>query len=163
MTSDFIHQLGPALTAHRLKRTAVALADGFEPLFQDMGINVPGGGGSTLLLLDEAGPLGVVEISKRLRLSHPHIVRTTAKLVETGQATFGTDERDARKSIVSLTSSGRDAANRLKILNIHVARAYQALFDEIGTDLIALADRLEEALARESIADRVRSLISEEQ
>lgn len=162
MDGDFIRGLGPALTAHRLRRAGDTLADSFAAIFAEQGIDIPGRSGSTLLLLAKQGPLPVTEIARQLRFTHPLIVRMTGMLVEAGLATAQQDPRDLRRKLIALTARGKQCAARLHALNHHVAAAYLRLFDEIDADLIALLDQLESALARRGIADRVRDELGRE-
>lgn len=161
MERDFVVGLGPALTAHRLKRLGEDLADQLTGVIAEQGLELPARGGSTLLILDQHGPLGVVEIASRLRLSHPHIIRTTRELARLGLATFKSDPADKRRSNVALTRKGSAAAAKLKSLNPSIERGYRDLFDEIGVDLVDVVDKVTRALARRGIAERVRPFLSE--
>lgn len=76
--ADFIQAQGSVFIAHRLRRTSDRIVDHVGGLLDQMRLCVPPRGASMLLMLDERGPIGVVEIAQRLGLSHPLIVRMGA-------------------------------------------------------------------------------------
>ncbi len=71
---DFIRRQGPAYLAHLLRRLSDELVRGADAWYPEVGVTVPPRTTSTLLALDEHGPLGVTEISTLLRQSHPLVI-----------------------------------------------------------------------------------------
>src|SRR5690242_12562275 len=62
-TNDFIRRQGPAFLAHLLRRLSDELVRGADDWYPQVGVAAPPRTASTLLALDERGPLGVTEIS----------------------------------------------------------------------------------------------------
>ncbi|MEO7826759.1 MAG: MarR family winged helix-turn-helix transcriptional regulator [Allosphingosinicella sp.] len=114
-----------------------------------------------LLLVDEQAPIGVVEISRRLRLSHPLIVRLAQRFEVLGLVTIDKDSGDARRKQLIPTDKGRAEAKALRDFNIHLAAMFAQLFGEIDCDLIVVLDRLDAAL-RASPADQRLSRFNQE-
>src|SRR5580692_6042293 len=71
---DFIRSQGPAFLAHLLRRLSDELVRGADEWSPEVGVTAPPRTTSTLLVLDEHGPLGVTEISALLRQSHPLVI-----------------------------------------------------------------------------------------
>lgn len=153
--TDFVAALGRPFTAHRLRRLAELFVDGYAAWLPGFGVTAPARSLSTLLLLAEAGPLGVTEMAARLRLTHPLLIRMTATLEAQGLIAFQADERDARRRPASLTAKGRAEAARVKAAVAVIDRAYAELFDEIGADLLEIAARVETAALSEGFEARL--------
>jgi GNAT superfamily N-acetyltransferase len=66
------------------------------------------------------------------------------------------DRRDDRKRLLSLTPAGRGVHRRLVPVWEAIRAAAHDLLEEAGMDLLADMDRIEAALARRSVMDRVR-------
>ena len=155
MTTDYIESHGRVFLAHRLRRSSDRIVDGIGALLLARGLSVPPRGASMLLLIDEQAPIGVVEVSRRLRLSHPLIVRMARQFEDVGLVTVRKDPDDSRRKQLFVTEKGREEAAALRAFNVRTAAMLGALFEEIGCDLIATLDRLDAALAATPIARRL--------
>jgi DNA-binding MarR family transcriptional regulator len=110
-----------------------------------------------LLLLDEKGPLGIMEIALRLRLSHPLIIRLTSALSAAGYVRLNSDPEDGRRKVVSITPAGRREVAKIHEINRIIEAAFQRLFDESGVDLLAALEKFEAALEAESFEKRLEA------
>lgn len=155
MTPDYIESHGRAFLAHRLRRSSDTIVDQIGAELGAMGLSVPPRGASMLLLIDETASIGVVEISRRLRLSHPLIVRMARHFEEIGLVTIRPDPEDLRRKQLAVTAKGRDEATALRAFNMRVAAMFGALFAEIGCDLLATLDRLDAAIAATPLERRL--------
>lgn len=153
--SDFIVALGRPFAAHRLRRLSDLFVDGNAAWLPRFGVEAPARTLSTLLLLDEAGPLGVTELAARLRLSHPLLIRMTEALAERGLIAFAPDPADARRRPVALTEKGRAEVARVRSAIAVLDRAYAELFAEIGADLVDLVGRVEAACLSDGFGSRL--------
>lgn len=112
----------------------------------------------TLSLLDVRGPLSVTEIAAALKVTHVAVSQVRRSLVAAGLIEATADPEDGRRRALHLTGSGKALVASLwpvwDALNI----AGNGLNREAG-DLSAALDRLEAALNRMSIADRVALLL----
>lgn len=123
-----------------------------------MGVVVPARGMSTVLLLDEAGPLGIMEIAERIRFSHPLVIRLTKDLEDAGVVHVVGDPADRRRRLIELTPTGRGQAEAIRAASRVITAAYQALSAEIGVDLLAMVEHLEAAGDRLPFPQRLRDL-----
>ena len=161
MTDDYIERQGRALVAHRLRRSSDRIVDQIGALLRAAGLLVPPRGASMLLLIDEQTAIGIVEASRRLRLSHPLIVRMARQFEELGLVTIHKDPVDSRRKQLVATERGRAEAQALRAFNVRTATVFGDLFAEIGCDVVALLDRLDAALDASSIEQRLSRLTQE--
>ena len=68
MADDFIESQGSVFVAHRLRRSSDRIVEQVGQVLGTLDLDVPPRGASMLLLIDQEAPVGVVEISRRLRL-----------------------------------------------------------------------------------------------
>ena len=71
---DFIARQGPAFLAHLLRRLSDELIQGAALWYPTVGVTAPPRTISTLIALDDLGPLGVTELATLLRQSHPLVI-----------------------------------------------------------------------------------------
>lgn len=156
--ADFIETAGNVFVAHRLRRASDRIVDQVGELLAAEGLDVPPRGASMLLMIDERGAIGVVEIAQRLRLSHPLIVRMTQRFEQLGLVKIKGDPDDARRRRLVPTGKGRREAEAIRSFNARLAVMFDALFAEIDSPLVAVLDRLDSALEIASIAARMAAL-----
>lgn len=155
MDEDYVAGLGPAFTAHRLRRMSDAFVDACGQWLARQGLSAPPRSISTLRLLLQSEPLSVTEIATRIRLSHPFIVRTLGELERLDLVVLGRDAKDKRKRMVRLTEKGRSEAQAFVATAAPLAAAYASLFEDAGVDLAAALDAVEQAHRRRSLAERL--------
>lgn len=152
---DFIAAQGNVFAAHRLRRASDRIVEQIGDRLAAMGLDVPPRGASMLLLIDEHESIGVVEIARRLRQSHPLIVRMVQRFEELGLVTIVADPEDARRRSLVLTEKAYREAKMIRAFNVRVNAMFDALFAEIGCPLMTVLDRLDAALDATSIAERM--------
>lgn len=132
--SDFIQQQGPAFLAHLLRRLADELVQGAAEWYPTVGVNAPPRTISTLLALDEQGPLGVTELAGMLRQSHPLVIVWIRELKRLSLVKSRSDPADRRRTVISLTTKGRnEVASVRKALRV-MGRASAELLELAGPD-----------------------------
>jgi DNA-binding MarR family transcriptional regulator len=154
--NDFIHKQGPAYLAHLLRRLSDELVRGADAWYPTVGVTVPPRTTSTLLALDEHGPLGVTEISALLRQSHPLVINWIRQLQAQGFVKTRVDKSDRRRTVVALTAKGVSETRRLRKALVGMGEASQVLMDEAASGLFDALWRMEQACRREPFADRLR-------
>jgi DNA-binding MarR family transcriptional regulator len=154
---DFIHRQGPAYLAHLLRRLSDELVRGADAWYPEVGVTAPPRTTSTLLALDEHGPLGVTEISALLRQSHPLVINWIRQLQAQGFIKTRLDKDDRRRTLVTLTAKGADETRHLRKALTRMGKASQALMDEAAPGLFDALWRMEQACRREPFADRLRT------
>jgi DNA-binding MarR family transcriptional regulator len=130
---------------------------GADAWYPEVGVTAPPRTTSTLLALDENGPLGVTEIAALLRQSHPLVITWIKQLQAQGFAKTRADKIDRRRTIVALTAKGVSETRRLRKALVCMGETSQALMDEATSGLFDALWRMEQACRRESFADRLRN------
>jgi DNA-binding MarR family transcriptional regulator len=129
---DFIHQQGPAFLAHLLRRLADELVQGAADWYPTVGVTAPPRTISTLLALDDRGPLGVTELAELLHQSHPLVIVWIKELSHLSLVTSKTDPDDGRRTVISLTSKGRKEVVNVRKALVTMERASVELLDLAG-------------------------------
>jgi DNA-binding MarR family transcriptional regulator len=130
--NDFIHQQGPAFLAHLLRRLADELVQGAADWYPTVGVTAPPRTISTLLALDDRGPLGVTELADLLQQSHPLVIVWIKELSRLSLVTSKTDPNDGRRTVVSLTHKGRKELVNVRKALVTMERASVELLDLAG-------------------------------
>lgn len=156
--SDFIHEQGPAFLAHLLRRVSDDLVKAAEQWYPEVGVSAPPRTTSTLLVLDDGGPLGVTEIASRLRQSHPLVIVWIRQLDALGFVETRSDPKDGRRSVVRLTRQGRAEVRRVRRALEVMGKVSQQLMDETGTDVLPALCRMDESARRRPVVDRLRAV-----
>ena len=155
---DFIESHGSAFLAHRLRRSSDRVIEQISGILLQLGLDVPPRGASMLLLIVEHQQIGVVEISRRLRSSHPLIVRMAGEFQERGLVEINADPSDGRRRVLSPTDKARHEAAALQTFNADLNSMFDALFADIGASLISVLDRFDGQLDASSIPTRLANL-----
>ncbi|HEY4126681.1 MAG TPA: MarR family transcriptional regulator [Gammaproteobacteria bacterium] len=155
-TEDFIQRQGPAFLAHLLRRISDELVRGADAWSPEVGVSAPPRTTSTLLALDEHGPLGVTEIAKLLRQSHPLVINWVKQLQDHGLIKTQADTGDGRRTVVALTAKGVAEVRHIRKALRRMSEASQALMDEAAPGLFDALWRMEQACRREPFAERLR-------
>jgi DNA-binding MarR family transcriptional regulator len=158
--ADYIESHGSAFLAHRLRRSSDRIVDQISGVLLQLGLDVPPRGASMLLLIVEHQQIGVVEISRRLRLSHPLIVRMAREFQERGLVEVNADPSDGRRRVLSPTDKARHEAAALTAFNTDLNALFDDLFADIDASLISVLDRFDAQLDASSIPVRLDALKS---
>lgn len=155
MNEDFVTSLGLPLLSHRLRRAAEAVLEATGTFLARQGFAAPPRSVSTMLLLAENAPLGITEISARLKLTHPLIIKLVRSLAEAGYVREERDPEDSRRRLISLTPEGARQAALVRRVNRMVAQALEQLAAESGADLFDAVARFERAVAERPLIERM--------
>ncbi|MES3082420.1 MarR family winged helix-turn-helix transcriptional regulator [Sphingomonas faeni] len=158
--ADYIESHGSAFLAHRLRRSSDRIVDQISGVLLQLGLDVPPRGASMLLLIVEHQQIGVVDISRRLRLSHPLIVRMAREFESRGLVEINADPSDGRRRVLSPTDKARYEAAALRIFNANLEAMFDDLFANIDASLISVLDRFDAQLDASPIPTRLANLKS---
>ena len=156
--TDYIQEQGPAYLAHLLKRLSDHLVDGARLWYPQVGVRIPPRTTSTMLALDDFGPLGITEIAACLRQSHPLVITWVNTLQELGFVESQSAPEDGRRSIVHLSRQGRREVKRLRVALLTMERASRDLMDQAGDGLFEALWRMEAACREQAFAQRLAAL-----
>jgi len=140
---DFIQQQGPAFLAHLLRRLADELVQGAADWYPTVGVTAPPRTISTLLALDEHGPLAVTELAGMLRQSHPLVIVWIRELTRLTMVKSKDDPTDRRRTLVSLTAKGRNELVRIRSALMVMEQASAELLELAGPDSLQMLWALE--------------------
>jgi DNA-binding MarR family transcriptional regulator len=151
---DYVGALGMAVLPHHLRRLVDTFIAQRADMTEQMGLLSPPRASSMMRLLAEQGPLGVVEVAQRLRLSHPFISQMTQSLKQSGLVETHKSKTDGRKQLLALTAAGRAEAIVIRDNHDVLTRVYQELCEEIGVDLFGASQDAMRALDARTLAER---------
>lgn len=114
-----------------------------------------------LSLLDERGPLSVSEIAEALNVTHAAVSQVRQSLSAAELINAAADPADRRRRALCLTAKGEALVDQVRPL-WEALEAVGAAINREADDPAAALDRLESALDRMSIAERIEGLIGPE-
>lgn len=145
---------GASAIGARLRRLSERIDRDAGRLYDDMGLVFEQRWFSVVNLLMMSGPLSVGELAAALHVSHASVSQIRAGLAGAGLITWDVDAANARLRRIRLTPAGQERVKTLTPLWEALAAAAIELNAESG-DALAALDRLETAVSRQSLYDRV--------
>lgn len=155
---NYVSSLGPAFLARRLLRLSDAFVDDIETFLREAGLITPARAFSSLLLLQEAPGLAIMQVAAQIQMSHPLIINLLSQLEQLKLVYFCMDESDRRRRLIYLTPEGEAEAAQIRAALPAICAAYAELSAEADVDLMAVIDRLDAAMARRPFLQRLRAL-----
>lgn len=152
---DYIRQLGPVVLDHRFRRITEALLRTAQEIYDARGVEFRSRWASTFQLLYGGSPLAVGQIATHLRLTHPGVIGITNEMISAGIARAATDDDDARRRMIALTTKGRRLAPELFAIWEELGEAQRQRFLEAGVDIIPVIDKVDDGLAQRSLSSEV--------
>ena len=143
---------GAAIGA-RLRRLSEAIDRDATRHYATMGIKFEQRWFGVLNQLALNGPMTVSELAAALRIARASVSQTRQSLEDAGIVVTEAHPSDARQRHLVLTNAGTKLVRRLKPLWQAMDEA--ALEIDAEANAVAALDRLDEALARQSLFDRI--------
>lgn len=154
--NDFIHQQGPAFLAHILRRLADELVQAAADWYPTVGVSAPPRTISTLLALDERGPLGVTELAGLLKQSHSLVIVWIKELSRLSLVVQERDPSDGRRTVISLTAKGREELLQVRKALVAMEQASTELLSLGGDDVWQELWSMERGCREHSFLGRLR-------
>ncbi|MFL6657037.1 MAG: MarR family winged helix-turn-helix transcriptional regulator [Massilia sp.] len=155
---DYSRAAGGAAIGARLRRLSESLDGDSVRVYAALGIAFEQRWFGVLNQLAIKGSATVGELATTLKITHVSVSQTRQSLEKAGIVTSQSDPEDARKKKIMLTKDGRRLVEKL--------RPIWTAFDEAALELnaesdnvVAALDRLDDALERQSIYDRIMKRI----
>jgi DNA-binding MarR family transcriptional regulator len=148
---------GGAVIAAHFRRVSERLDRDANQVYAQLGVPFEQRWMGVLDLLVRCGPKSVNEIARDLNISHPSVSQTRSSLIASRLLAERADPNDGRRRVLYLTAKGERLVERLKPVWAALEQAGQELNEEAG-NIVALLRRLEIALDRQSILDRVNKI-----
>ena len=112
-------------------------------------------------LLEGSEGMSVGELAEKLGIRHVSVSQTRDSLEKAGIVACETDPADARRRTLKLTRKGRQLVAKIAPLSAALSQVAIEPDEEAGS-IVAALERLDQALDRRSLLERVRSRIAEE-
>ena len=141
-----------------MRRLSDELIQGAALWYPTAGVTAPPRTISTLIALDDFGPLGVTGLATLLRQSHPLVITWIRELTALSFVASKGDSKDRRRSLIRLTTKGKAEVVRVRQALVLMEQASQHLLDQGGTGLLAALWRMEGACRDMPFAERLRRL-----
>jgi DNA-binding MarR family transcriptional regulator/N-acetylglutamate synthase-like GNAT family acetyltransferase len=154
---DIVTQLAELALATRLKRLSEWLQRDVSQIYRELDTEFEARWFAFMYALTQESPQTVTELARTLGLSHPAINQIASQLLRRGLIRQSRDRRDERKRLLHLSAGGRRLCQRLEPVWREIRLANAELLTETGVDLLDDLARIESALQRRSMAERVRA------
>jgi len=160
VNGDLVARLGPLALATRLRRLAEMLYRDGPRIYDDAGVDFePRWFPLYHLLLEATAPVTVSLAAKALGQRHPAIVQIAREMCRRGMLVSTADRKDRRKTMLRLTPKGRAALTGLRPVWADIEAVARELLREAGGDFLARVTRIENALSRAGVYQRVRQRV----
>lgn len=156
---DYSKSVGGAAIGARLRRLSEAIDRDATRAYATLGIRFEQRWFGVLNQLALNGPMSVSEIASALRITRASVSQARQSLEEVGLIEAEAHPLDARQRHLMLTSAGTKLIRRLKPLWDAMNEAALELNEEAG-NVVATLDRLDEAIARQPLFDRIMAKLS---
>ncbi|MBO9708177.1 MAG: MarR family transcriptional regulator [Caulobacter sp.] len=153
---DFSRSSGAAAIGARLRRLSERIDRDAARLYRESGEVFEQRWYGTVQLLAQRAPLSVGDLAAALGVSHASVSQIRAGLAKAGLVAWDVDRKNARLRRLSLTSKGHALVLRLTPLWEALNAASIELNAEVD-DVVAAIDRLDGAMARTSLYERVKA------
>lgn len=154
--ADYTRSLGGAAIAARLRRLSELIDGDIARVYAALGVPFEQRWFGVLNQLVLNGPATVGELASALRITHVSVSQTRNSLEKAGIVVSESDPSDARRRRLKLTKAGLKLVDQLKPLWQTFEEVGLELTAEAG-DLMASLDRLDDALARRAMHERIMS------
>ncbi len=151
---DYSREAGGGALAARLRRLSERMDRDGTRIYATQDVHFEQRWYGLLNQLVLNGPMSIGEIAAALRITHVSVSQASRSLEAAGIVTSAAAPTDARRRELRLTAKGDELVAQLSPM----WRAFNAVADELNAeagDIIPLLDRLDDALARKSLFDRV--------
>ena len=150
---------GGAVIAAHFRRLSERLDRDATQVYAQLGVPFEQRWMGVLDLLVHTGPRSVNEIARDLNISHPSVSQTRSSLIAAKLLAERADPNDGRRRVLYLTAKGERLVEKLRPVWAALEKVGQELNEEAG-NIVALLQRLETALDRQSILDRINRIQS---
>jgi DNA-binding MarR family transcriptional regulator len=155
---DYTRKQGATAIGGRLRRLSDRIDRDAARLYADAGVEFEQRWFGVLNQLVLNGPQSIGQLAASLGITHASVSQTAASLQSASLIKRKPDPNDARSAKLFLSARGEKFAERLTPL-WRILDAVATELDAEAEGIVASLDRLDEALDRESLYDRVKKRI----
>ncbi len=155
---DLIRSLGYLALGSRLRRISDQIMKDGIRIYETRGISFEPRWFPVFYLLKDGQERTVSEIARELRFSHPAVVQIANSMQKHGMLESLTGMDDKRTRVISLSETGRKLLPQLMPVWEEIREAVEQAGKSASADLLATLDRIESALAEESLLSRAETV-----
>ncbi len=156
---DYSRSFGGQALAARLRRASERLDRDGTRIYATQKVRFEQRWYAVLRQLVIQSDMSVGEIAAALRITHVSVSQACRSMEKAGIIKSAASTKDARRRDLSLTPKGRALARKLGPLWDAFNKAAEDLNAEAG-DLVKLLDRLDDALDRQTMFDRISAQLA---
>jgi DNA-binding MarR family transcriptional regulator/GNAT superfamily N-acetyltransferase len=156
---DLINTLEELALASRLKRLSDRLMSDMAEIYREANAEFKPRWFTVFMALDREGSQTITAIARLLGISHTAVNKIVTDMGKHGLVEKTKDTGDERQFKISLTRKGRDTRRELDDLWKGVKRANAELLEEAGADLLEDIRKVEAALDRRDMGNRMRQWV----
>lgn len=156
--SDFSRTAGSSALGARLRRLSEQIDRDATRVYSARGVAFEQRWFGPLNQIAWNGPLAIGEIAERLRITHVSVSQAAKSLEAAGLVVSRPDAADGRRRVLELTPEGEVQVRALAPLWDAFDAAAASLDREAG-GVVSVIDRLDDALERLSLFDRIGNLL----
>ncbi len=156
---DLINTLEELALASRLKRLSDRLMKDMAEIYREANADFQPRWFTVFMALDRNESLNITEIARQLGISHTAVNKIVTDMNRHGLVEKMKDSADERRMRVSLSGKGRNTRRDLDELWKGVKRANAELLTEAGADLLGDIRKVEEALDKRDMGNRMRQWV----
>ncbi|MFC2106783.1 GNAT family N-acetyltransferase [Bacteroidota bacterium] len=158
---SFIRELEMMAFGSRMKNFTDTLMRDVASIYKDLNVNFePRWFTFFMLLCKRDDEIPVTKIAEELNQSHPAVIQVVGKLEKIGMIKTRTDEVDHRKRLVSLTTEGKELAEKMSETWEEIRKATEDYIFEVEPDFLKIIERLEDSYQKESLYSRIKKGLS---
>lgn len=139
----------------RLRMLSESLTENAKSVYELYGIPLNPKWFPVFYVLSKQENASIGSIAVAIGHTHPSVIKIVRELKEAGIAISNQDKKDARKTNIALTPSGKDIANRIEVQYEDVNSAVEEMLDHQTHDLWKALDELEFLLSEKNMFRRV--------
>jgi DNA-binding MarR family transcriptional regulator len=140
---DFLKQLGSLALSSRMRRLADRMSQDVTLLYRDADLAFEPRWFTVFYLLSQHAPMGVVEISRMLGISHPAVNQIAGELIDHGLVYSLKDATDKRKRLLALSDQGRAMLPTLQKTWDQIQATVRGMLNATGMDVMGMLETLE--------------------
>ncbi|WP_435135848.1 MarR family transcriptional regulator [Formosa sp. A9] len=156
---DFLTTLQVEGFTSRLKRLSDVLLYATRDLYKTEGVDIEPNWNLVFRLLQEHDALTITEMSERLQLSHPAVVKIVKKMKKSGYVEAVSDREDKRKQILKLTPKAQRQIKTIEVLWEAQNQVLEQLLAE-SPHLLEELGHIEKRLNEQDYKQRVRDKLN---
>ncbi len=152
---SFFEQTGKKAIGTRLRRLSEWITEDAAQIYTLYGVNLQPKWFPVYYVLSGGAAKTITSIAEEIEHSHVSVSKIIREMAKSGLVTFGSDENDARKNLVSLSELGLAINAKIAPQFEDVGNAIEAIMAQSNHDLWKAIEEWEFLLSQKSLLQRV--------